>query len=97
MRRISIQNLLLLSALLLIPLWSYGILLQPLRAQHHYQCQQREQLTMDLLDLREQVRNSQAYLKRFARQPQFREHVLRERLGYAESDELVFIFEDKPQ
>jgi hypothetical protein len=45
--------------------------------------------------LRRMVQENFAYLSCFSRQTNFRHHVLREKLGYAEADEVIYIFEDE--
>lgn len=81
--------------LLIIPASGYWILVRPLRLHYRYICSEQDRLSMQLLDLREKVSANEAYLKRFARQSSFRQHVLKERLGYAEPDEWVYIFEEE--
>jgi hypothetical protein len=43
--------------------------------------------------LKRESENLEGYLSRFARDVEFRRHVVRERLGYADSGEFVYIFE----
>lgn len=84
-------------ALLAIPLWAYYRLVYPLRNQYFYLLREQEKRTVELMDLRESIQEKEAYLRRFAHHFQFRQHVLRERLGYAEPDEIVYLFEDQTQ
>ncbi|MDR2341188.1 MAG: hypothetical protein LBD72_02575 [Puniceicoccales bacterium] len=86
----------------IVPLVSFGVLLllaylmliRPV--QLHYWQMFRQQYAMDekLKQLQEQNRQNTAILASFARQREFRQHILRQRLGYAEADEMVYIFED---
>jgi hypothetical protein len=41
-----------------------------------------------------EVAGLEAYVQRFVNEEDFRQHVVRERLGYASTNELVYIFEE---
>jgi hypothetical protein len=77
---------------LLLP--AYLMLIRPV--QLHYWQMSRQQCAMagKLEGLRQQNRENMAMLLGFARQGDFRQHILRQRLGYTEADETVYIFED---
>jgi hypothetical protein len=87
---------------LVIPLLGLGILFLPAYlmlirpVQLHYWQMSRQQCAMDgkLKELQQQNRVNVALLSGFARQMDFRQHILRQRLGYAEADEMVYVFED---
>lgn len=81
----------------LILFLNYKIFVGALRNQYHFLLSEEEQTSSSLMDLREEVQKNERYLQRFARHRAFRQHVLRERLGLAEPDELVFVFEDRSQ
>lgn len=81
----------------LILFLNYRLFVSSLRNQYHYLLAEEEQTSSSLMDLQEEVQKKEGYLKRFARHRDFRQHVLRERLGFAEPDELVFVFEDRTQ
>ncbi|MDR0727757.1 MAG: hypothetical protein LBF26_02580 [Puniceicoccales bacterium] len=73
---------------------AYLMLIRPV--QLHYRQMSRQRYAMDekLKQLEQQNRANRAILMSFARQRGFRQHILRQRLGYAEADEMVYIFED---
>ncbi|MDR2677092.1 MAG: hypothetical protein LBB26_00800 [Puniceicoccales bacterium] len=77
-----------------LSLTAYCTLIRPV--QLHYWQISRQQCAMDekLKGLRQQNQANVAMLAGFARQGDFRQHILRQRLGYAEADEMVYIFED---
>jgi hypothetical protein len=59
------------------------------------QGQRRERLLEAQRELlQRRVAVNEGYLRRFAREEDFREHVVRERLGYADSGEIVYLFEE---
>ena len=41
-----------------------------------------------------ETKNMENYLLRFTRDGEFRKHVVREKLGYADSGEFVYVFEE---
>jgi hypothetical protein len=51
-------------------------------------------LLMKQIELKERAGELENYLGRFARDGDFRRRILRERLGYADSGEYVYIFEE---
>jgi cell division protein FtsB len=83
-----------LMGLLALFLPAYLALIRPV--QLHYWQMSRQRCAMDekMQQLRKQNRANIAVLAGFARQMNFRQHILRQRLGYAEADEMVYIFED---
>jgi cell division protein FtsB len=89
--RVFIVPLVALAALFLS---AYLMLIRPV--QLHYWQMSRQRYAMDekLKWLQQQNRANAAMLAGFARQRDFRQHILRQRLGYAEADEMVYIFED---
>ena len=49
-----------------------------------------------LIQARKEFAQKEAYLSRLLDDPEFLERVVRERLGYARPDELLFRFSDEP-
>ncbi len=49
-----------------------------------------------LTQARKEFEQKEAYLARLLKDPEFLERVVRERLGYARPDELLFRFSDEP-
>ncbi|MDR1456638.1 MAG: hypothetical protein LBI34_01085 [Puniceicoccales bacterium] len=73
---------------------AYLLLIRPVQLHYWQMSRQRCAVAEKLEKLRKQNRMDVALLTGFARQLDFRKHVLRQRLGYAEADEIVYIFED---
>ncbi|NBB80531.1 MAG: septum formation initiator family protein [Verrucomicrobia bacterium] len=59
--------------------------------------QEREsRIEAKLIQARKEFAQKEAYLARLLGDPEFLERVVRERLGYARPDELLFRFSDEP-
>ena len=56
--------------------------------------QRHAELSDELTHLREERLEKEAYLRRFLKDREFVERVVRERLGYVEPGEVLFRFED---
>ncbi|MDR3316492.1 MAG: hypothetical protein LBS68_00205 [Puniceicoccales bacterium] len=64
------------------------------RAKYHHYLRRQEVLLARRAELRDQLQKLEVYLGRFSRENSFRQRVIRERLGYADSDEFVYLFEE---
>ncbi|MDR1438069.1 MAG: hypothetical protein LBI69_03365 [Puniceicoccales bacterium] len=81
-------------ALVAASILAYCLLVCPMRLQYTQLSRQRAAAKSRCDDLRKVTQENHAYISCFSRQTNFRQHVLRERLGYAETDEVIYIFED---
>jgi cell division protein FtsB len=81
-------------AFLAIPFFFHVAFIQPVRAQYYGGQRRMETLEMERNSLRQRVREGEVYLQRFADDAGFREYVIRERLGYADEGEFVYVFEE---
>ncbi|MDR3117263.1 MAG: hypothetical protein LBT98_01700 [Puniceicoccales bacterium] len=70
------------------------LFVRPVQAQRRCALQLREVLGEGVAAARRRLEGVDSYLHRFVREEEFRRRVLRERFGYAESGEWVYIFED---
>lgn len=69
-----------------------------LKTHREYQnFKEREnRIEVKLIQARKEFAHKEAYLSRLLDDPDFLERVVRERLGYARPDELLFRFSDEP-
>ncbi|MDR0678758.1 MAG: hypothetical protein LBF24_00695 [Puniceicoccales bacterium] len=81
-------------AVLLSPLFSFFFLTGSHRARYRQDLGRQNMLLMKQIELKERAGELENYLGRFARDGDFRRRILRERLGYADSGEYVYIFEE---
>jgi hypothetical protein len=85
-------------------LWATAILAAPLlclflstahqRAKYGHGLRRGEELLAQHEEWEGKLRDLQSYYARFIGEDEFRQRVVRERLGYAEGDETIYIFED---
>lgn len=69
-----------------------------LRTHREYKNFRARELMIEakLIQARKEFAQKEAYLSRLLEDPEFLERVVRERLGYARPDELLFRFTDEP-
>jgi hypothetical protein len=78
----------------LAPILLFAIAVHPSRARYHHDLLSYVKLQNHGAHLREELSALEAYARRFALEDDFRQRIVKERLGYAASDEFVYIFEE---
>jgi len=84
----------LLGMLLLLVLFFAGVLLQTYREYAHFK-EREARFEANLRQARKEFEQKEAYLARMLEDSEFLERVVRERLGYARPDELLFRFSEE--
>lgn len=77
---------------LLLMIFFTSVLVQSKREQQAHKAQ-LDQLLVELADTLQSTEDKQEYLDRLMRDQEFRERVIREKLGHARPDEMIFHFE----
>jgi hypothetical protein len=67
---------------------------RPAQARFRQAADFQAALRQNLAVARARVDQAEGYLRRFVHEDEFRRRVLRERMGYAEDGEFVYIFEN---
>ncbi|MFW5873955.1 MAG: FtsB family cell division protein [Verrucomicrobiota bacterium] len=84
-----------LSAMLVVLIIFFaGLLLQTYREYRHFK-EREARFEANLRQARKEFDQKEAYLARMLEDPEFMERVVRERLGYARPDELLFRFSEE--
>lgn len=95
-RNIAIYKLLLLvvSGLLIGVCSVFGVILSQTYRRYDAFKSTEGRLRNELTEAQQEFHSREAYLNRLLDDPEFFEHVVRKRLGYSRSDELIFKFEE---
>ncbi|MDR2664245.1 MAG: hypothetical protein LBB14_01805 [Puniceicoccales bacterium] len=93
-RSVSPSTSLWFFALLATPFLNFFLLTASHRARYRHDLGRQNTLLAKQMELKEQAGELEDYLGRFARDGDFRRRVLREWLGYADSGEYVYVFEE---
>jgi len=88
--------LLMLVGMLCVLLFFFvGLLMKTHREFRNFQ-NRENRIEAKFIQARKEFAQKEAYLSRLSEDPEFLERVVRERLGYARPDELLFRFSDEP-
>ena len=88
--------LLMLVGMLCVLLFFFvGLLMKTHREFQNFQ-NRENRIEAKFIQARKEFAQKEAYLSRLSEDPEFLERVVRERLGYARPDELLFRFSDEP-
>ena len=93
-RRERVLLVMLLGMLGVLVVFFGGLLLKTHREFKHFKARQ-DRIETKLIQARKEFEQKEAYLARLLEDPEFLERVVRERLGYARPDELLFRFSDE--
>ena len=94
-RKERVLLLMLLCMLFVLVVFFGGLLLKTHREFQNFKTRQ-DRIEAKLIQARNEFEQKEAYLSRLLDDPEFLERVVRERLGYSRSDELLFRFSDEP-
>jgi cell division protein FtsB len=72
-----------------------GLVVKNYREFQHFK-ERESRIEAKLIQARKEFAQKEVYLSRLINDPEFLERVVRERLGYARPDELVFRFSEEP-
>ncbi|MGB0335059.1 MAG: FtsB family cell division protein [Opitutales bacterium] len=87
--------LMLLGMLCVLLVFFGGLVLKTHREYQNFK-ERENRIEAKLLQARKEFDQKEAYLARLLDDPEFLERVVRERLGFARPDELLFRFSDEP-
>ncbi|TVP81338.1 MAG: hypothetical protein EA353_01680 [Puniceicoccaceae bacterium] len=87
--------LMLVGMLCVLLIFFGGLVLKTNRQFQNFK-ERENRIEARLIQARKEFAQKEAYLARFLEDPEFLERVVRERLGYARPDELLFRFSDEP-
>lgn len=88
--------LLMLVGMLCVMLFFFGGLLLKTHREFQNFKERETRIESKFIQARKEFAQKEAYLARLLEDPEFLERVVRERLGYARPDELLFRFSDEP-
>ncbi len=84
-----------LFAVLMVLIFFFGgLIVQTYREYKHFKARETR-IETKLTQARKEFEQKEAYLAQMLEDPEFLERVVRERLGYARPDELLFRFNDE--
>ena len=87
--------LMLVGMLCVLVIFFGGLVLKTHREYHNFKARENR-IEAKLIQARKEFAQKEAYMARLIDDPEFLERVVRERLGYARPDELLFRFSDEP-
>ena len=101
MSKISAQRkerafVLMLMGMLCVLIVFFGSLVLKTHREYQNFKERENRIEAKLIQARKEFAQKEAYLSRLLDDPEFLERVVRERLGYARPDELLFRFSDEP-
>ncbi len=73
----------------------YAVIFTSTFRQYNHLNQQQDRYQSQVTKLSKQISQREAYLQRIIQDPEFVDHVVRERLGYSKPGEIIFRFEDE--
>lgn len=94
-RRDRVILFMMLAVLLALVLFLSSLIVQTYREYNNFRARELR-IEAQLIQARKEFAQKEAYLSRLLEDPEFLERVVRERLGYARPDELLFRFSDEP-
>ncbi len=94
-RRERALVLMLMGMLCVLVVFFGGLVLKTHREYQNFK-ERENRIEAKLIQARKEFDQKEAYLARLLDDPEFLERVVRERLGYARPDELLFRFSDEP-
>jgi len=87
---------LMLMGMLCVLVVFFGSLVLKTHREYQNFKERENRIEAKLIQARKEFAQKEAYLSRLLDDPEFLERVVRERLGYARPDELLFRFSDEP-
>tara|TARA_B100000989_G_scaffold266673_1_gene220319 strand:+ start:4048 stop:4470 length:423 start_codon:yes stop_codon:yes gene_type:complete len=87
--------LMLMGMLCVLVIFFGGLVLKTHREYQNFKARENR-IEAKLIQARKEFAQKEAYMARLINDPEFLERVVRERLGYARPDELLFRFADEP-
>ena len=87
--------LMLMGMLCVLVIFFGGLVLKTHREYQNFKARENR-IEAKLIQARKEFAQKEAYMARLIDDPEFLERVVRERLGYARPDELLFRFSDEP-
>jgi len=87
--------LMLMGMLCVLVIFLGGLVLKTHREYQNFKARENR-IEAKLIQARKEFVQKEAYMTRLIDDPEFLERVVRERLGYARPDELLFRFSDEP-
>jgi len=87
--------LMMLGVLLVLIIFFSSLIVQNYREYKNFRARELR-IEVKLTQARKEFQEKEAYLGQLLEDPEFLERVVRERLGYARPDELLFRFSDEP-
>jgi len=87
--------LMLMGMLCAVVVFFGGLVLKTHREYQNFQARENR-IEAKLIQARKEFAQKEVYMARLVNDPEFLERVVRERLGYARPDELLFRFSDEP-
>ena len=87
--------LMLMGMLCVLVIFFGGLVLKTHREYQNFKARENR-IEAKLIQARKEFVQKEAYMTRLIDDPEFLERVVRERLGYARPDELLFRFSDEP-
>jgi len=93
-RKERVILLMLLGMLIVLVIFFSSLILQTYREYKNFRVREIR-IEKKLTQARKEFEQKEAYLARLLEDPEFLERVVRERLGYARPDELLFRFSDE--
>ena len=94
-RKESALVLMLMGMLCALVIFLGGLVLKTHREYQNFKARENR-IEAKLIQARKEFVQKEAYMARLIDDPEFLERVVRERLGYARPDELLFRFSDEP-
>lgn len=94
-RKERVILLLMMGILLVLIIFFSGLMVQNYREYKHFKDRQLR-IEAKFIQARKELAQKEMYLARLLEDPDFLERVVRERLGYARADELLFRFSEEP-
>ncbi len=95
-RKERILLLVMLGVLLILIVFFSSFMVQTYREYKHFKNRQ-SRIEAKFTQARKEFEQKEVYLARLLEDPEFLERVVRERLGYARPDEVIFRFNDERQ
>ncbi|MDQ8193319.1 septum formation initiator family protein [Coraliomargarita sp. SDUM461004] len=94
-RKERVLLLMLMGMLCVLVVFFGGLMLKTHREYQNFKARENR-IEAKLIQARKEFDQKEAYMARLLDDPEFLERVVRERLGYARPDELLFRFSDEP-
>lgn len=94
-RKERVLVLMLMGMLSVLVIFFGGLVLKTHREYQNFKARENR-IEAKLIQARKEFAQKEAYMARLINDPEFLERVVRERLGYARPDELLFRFSDEP-